>query len=96
LQVGLSKQLLSCGKFAEIYTETRNANEAEDKLMDDAVEFLYNGFRDKAAYSRGMQAEVMEEHAQGRMWLGKDACNKGYVYVRVCTLVLVRARVILH
>jgi protease-4 len=85
LQVGLSKPLLSRGKFAEIYTETRNANEAEDKLMDDAVEFLYNRFLDKAARSRGMPAEVMEEHAQGRMWLGKDACNKGYVYACTCS-----------
>jgi protease IV len=84
VQIGLSKQLLSRGKFAEIYTETRNANEAEDKLMESAIEFIYKGFRDKAAHSRGMPAEMMEEHAQGRIWLGKDACNKGYAYVYVC------------
>jgi protease-4 len=79
MQIGVSKTILSRGKFAEIYTETRNATEAEDKLMEDAIKLLYTRFRDKAAHSRGMSAEVMEEHAQGRVWLGKEACSKGCV-----------------
>lgn len=76
MQIGFSKTLLSRGKYAEIYTETRNANAAEDALMDNGIKFIYTSFRDKAAESRGMAAGEMEEHAQGRIWLGKDACEK--------------------
>lgn len=77
MQIGFSKTLLSRGKYAEIYTETRKHTAEEDALMEGACKFLYGGFRDKAAQSRGMSREAMEAHAQGRVWLGKDACSRG-------------------
>ena len=77
MQIGFSKTVLSRGKYAEIYQEARAHSDAEDALIEGAIHFAYNGFRDKAAQSRCMTAAAMEQHAQGRVWLGKHARTKG-------------------
>lgn len=87
VQIGFSKTVLSRGKYAEIYQEARAHSDAEDALIEGAIHFAYNSFRDKAAQSRDMSAAAMEQHAQGRVWLGKHARTKGYA---AATLTFVR------
>lgn len=77
LQVGFSKTTISRGKYAELLTDNRGFTEVEEALFDESAEFAYRSFRDKAAESRGMAPEELEEHAQGRVWLGRDALGNG-------------------
>ncbi|KAJ0829347.1 putative peptidase S49, ClpP/crotonase-like domain superfamily [Helianthus annuus] len=51
----------------------------EEKLVAERAQNIYEHFRDKAACSRSMSVEEMEEIAQGRVWSGKDAASRGLV-----------------
>jgi protease IV len=77
VQVGFSKTVLSRGKYAELLSDNRSFTKAEEALFDEAAEFAYRSFRDKAAQSRGMAPEEIEKYAQGRVWLGSDALANG-------------------
>jgi hypothetical protein len=79
VQVGFTKTVLSRGKYAELLSDNRGFTEQEEALFDEAAEFAYRSFRDKAAQSRGMEPEELEQFAQGRVWLGRDAIGNGCV-----------------
>ncbi len=67
-----SKELISRGRYAELLAaDQRSFTEEEADLFDRAADFAYRSFRDKAAASRGMEVEAMQEVAQGRVWLGQ-------------------------
>ncbi|MBA0616584.1 hypothetical protein Godav_016623 [Gossypium davidsonii] len=51
----------------------------EAELFEKSAQNAYKQFRDKAAFSRSMPVEKMEEVAQGRVWAGKDAASRGLV-----------------
>ncbi|KAJ0747811.1 putative peptidase S49, ClpP/crotonase-like domain superfamily [Helianthus annuus] len=51
----------------------------EEKLFAERAQNIYEHFREKAACSRSMSVEEMEEIAQGRVWSGKDAASRGLV-----------------
>lgn len=78
MQIGFSKTILSRGEFAEILADNRSFTEREQALFDESAEFAYRSFRDKAAASRGMEPEEMQELAQGRVWIGSDARSRKY------------------
>ncbi|MED6110183.1 hypothetical protein PIB30_040599 [Stylosanthes scabra] len=56
---------------------TRRPHEAE--LFAKSSQRVYKQFRQKAALSRSMTVEKMEDVAQGRIWIGKDAASHGLV-----------------
>lgn len=78
-RAGYSKEIISRGRYAELLSETRPFTEEESELFDKAAEHAYVQFRNKAAESRGMEIETMEELAQGRVWSGQRALEKGLV-----------------
>ncbi|KAJ8448956.1 hypothetical protein Cgig2_030812 [Carnegiea gigantea] len=51
----------------------------EAELFAEFAQHAYAQFRDKAAYSRSMPVDKMEENAQGRVWTGNDAASRGLV-----------------
>lgn len=51
----------------------------EAELFAKSARHAYKQFRDKAALSRSMTVEKMEEVAQGRVWTGNDAASHGLV-----------------
>ncbi|KVH99306.1 Peptidase S49 [Cynara cardunculus var. scolymus] len=51
----------------------------EEKLFAESTMNTYKQFRDKAARSRSMSVDTMEEIAQGRVWTGNDAASRGLV-----------------
>ncbi|KAI7986659.1 hypothetical protein LOK49_LG14G00347 [Camellia lanceoleosa] len=69
-KIGFNKEILSRGRFAELIRMNI------DHL---SVQNAYKQFRDKAAYSRSMTVDKMEEVAQGRVWTGKEAVSRGLV-----------------
>lgn len=65
--------LISEGKYAQLLADNRPFTADEESLFDDAAQFAYQSFRNRAAESRGMAVEAMQEVAQGRVWSGMQA-----------------------
>ncbi|DBA80897.1 hypothetical protein WJX77_008755 [Trebouxia sp. C0004] len=78
-RVQYSKVVISKGKYAELNGDTRSFTPEEEDLFDRSAEFAYASFRDKAAESRGMPKEELQQHAQGRVWSGKRALQNGLI-----------------
>ncbi|OVA12529.1 Peptidase S49 [Macleaya cordata] len=81
-KIGFNKEIISRGKYAEITAaEQRPFRPDEAELFAKSAQNAYKQFRDKAAFSRSMPVEKMEEVAQGRVWTGNDAAFRGLVDV---------------
>ncbi|GAQ82938.1 hypothetical protein KFL_001300010 [Klebsormidium nitens] len=80
-RAGFSKEIISRGKFAELNADNRSFTEEEEDYFAKSAMHAYKTFRDKAALSRKMSIEQLEEVAQGRVWTGKQALEKGLVDV---------------
>lgn len=78
-KLGIGKETLSKGRFAELLTENRSFTSDEDAYFSKLADHAYTSFRDKAAMSRGMTSEKMQEFAQGRVWSGIRAVQNGLV-----------------
>ena len=78
-KTGYSKETLSRGRYAELLSDSRTFTDDERELFEAAVAHAYSQFRDKAAESRGMEINTMEAVAQGRVWVGGDALQRGLV-----------------
>ncbi|KAM7479781.1 hypothetical protein LguiA_027994 [Lonicera macranthoides] len=79
-KVGFNKEVISRGRFAELTAaDQRPFRPDEAELFAKSAQNAYKQFRDKAASSREMSVDEMEEVAQGRVWTGKDAASRGLV-----------------
>eukprot|EP00245_Coleochaete_scutata_P009806 TRINITY_DN3318_c0_g2_i1.p1 TRINITY_DN3318_c0_g2~~TRINITY_DN3318_c0_g2_i1.p1 ORF type:complete len:675 (-),score=159.34 TRINITY_DN3318_c0_g2_i1:158-1915(-) len=78
-RIGLSKEIISRGRFAELDADNRPFRPEEAEYFAKSAQNFYESFRGKAAASRGMPVEKMEEVAQGRVWTGKAAKDRGLV-----------------
>ncbi|KAL5146618.1 Serine protease SPPA, chloroplastic [Glycine soja] len=79
-KIGFNKEILSRGKYAELLAaEQRPFRPDEAELFAKSAQHAYKQFRDKAASSRSMTVEKMEEFAQGRVWTGNDGASRGLV-----------------
>lgn len=79
-KIGFNKEIISRGKYAELLAaDQRPLRPDEAELFAKSAQNAYEQFRDKAAFSRSMPVEKMEEVAQGRVWTGQDAASRGLV-----------------
>ncbi|MED6155868.1 hypothetical protein PIB30_009341 [Stylosanthes scabra] len=79
-KIGFNKEIISRGRYAELLAaEQRPLRPHEAELFAKSAQRIYKQFRDKAALSRSMTVEKMEDVAQGRIWTGKDAVSHGLV-----------------
>merc|ERR1712176_1179796 len=78
-KIGYNTEAISKGKFAELNTSSRAFEDFEEDYFKAGAQKAYESFRDKAAFSRNMSKESMEEVAQGRVWTGQDAHERGLV-----------------
>ncbi|CAI8589575.1 unnamed protein product [Vicia faba] len=79
-KIGFKKEIISRGRYAELVAaEQRSFRPDEAELFAKSAQNAYKQFRDKAALSRSMTVDKMEEVAQGRVWTGKDAASHGLV-----------------
>ena len=78
-KVGYKKEILSRGRLAELDADNRPFTEEEQADFSAAALHAYESFRNKAALSRGMEPEEMEQFAQGRVWTGQSALEHGLV-----------------
>ncbi|XP_057736900.1 serine protease SPPA, chloroplastic [Arachis stenosperma] len=79
-KIGFNKEVISRGRYAEVLAaEQRPFRPDEAELFAKSAQHAYKQFRDKAALSRSMTVDKMEEVAQGRVWTGNDAASRGLV-----------------
>ncbi|KAD4385415.1 hypothetical protein E3N88_25583 [Mikania micrantha] len=78
-KIGFNKEIISKGQYAELFAADRSFRPDEEKLFAERAQNIYKQFRDKAACSRSMSVDKMEEIAQGRVWTGNDAASRGLV-----------------
>ncbi|KAI3504727.1 hypothetical protein L1887_26405 [Cichorium endivia] len=79
-RIGFNKEVISKGRFSELTAaDQRPFRPDEEKLFAESAQNSYAQFRNKAAFSRSMSVDKMEEIAQGRVWTGNDAASRGLV-----------------
>jgi protease-4 len=67
------------GRHAGIYHVARARSAEERALLKRQVERIYRTFVEKAARGRGLETDEVERVAQGRVWTGVQAEERGLV-----------------
>lgn len=78
--LGVSNEYTTRGKNAEIFREDREWTPAEREVFQKNANFFYwDNFVPKVAKGRGKTVEQIHEVAQGRVWTGFQAKEKGLI-----------------
>lgn len=80
-KLGITTDRERTGKFSDVGTVTRPVTDYERKVIQEEVNRIYVDFTTKAAQSRRMKVEELEQYASGRVWSGLDAKRIGLVDV---------------
>ncbi|MBN2461391.1 MAG: signal peptide peptidase SppA [Candidatus Cloacimonetes bacterium] len=67
------------GLHADITSTTRDMTEEEEELLSEAIHYIYDDFVNKVARARHMTWEEVHQVAQGRIWTGKQAQERGLI-----------------
>jgi len=67
------------GKHADIGATSRKMTVEETEMINNAIESCYWDFVDKVSDGRGMTREEIHKIAQGRIWTGRQAKDRGLV-----------------
>jgi protease IV len=79
-RIGYTKTNISKGRYAELETDSRSFSGDEANYFKAGTERAYESFVGKAAQSRpGFEYDTMHEVAQGRVWSGQQAKERGLV-----------------
>jgi protease-4 len=78
-KLGVNKELLSRGRFAEIDSDYQPLSPAGREKLRSAMDDNYRSFVTKVAEARRRKFDQIEPLAQGRVWLGSQAKANGLV-----------------
>ncbi len=78
-KIGVHKEILTRGRFAAIETDARGLTDAERAKLRESVEAFYQAFVQKVAEARGASWDEIHEVAQGRVWMGSQALERGLI-----------------
>ncbi|MCZ6680185.1 MAG: signal peptide peptidase SppA [Candidatus Poribacteria bacterium] len=78
-KVGLTKEVITRGKNANLYSDYGNFTPAERERVETLLETIYQDFVRKAAKGRHKTEAEIREVAQGRIWTGRQAKEIGLV-----------------
>jgi len=78
-KLGINRQTITRGKRADMFSEYRSLSRTERELMESRIRAIYQDFVTKAAESRGVSVDSMEQIAKGRLWIGAQAEAIGLV-----------------
>lgn len=78
-RIGYNTETLSRGRYAEVLSSSRGFTPEEESYFEEGAQKAYKSFITKAAASRSMDVEAMNEVAQGRVWTGRQALERGLV-----------------
>ncbi|MBM3853786.1 MAG: signal peptide peptidase SppA, partial [Verrucomicrobia bacterium] len=74
---GVTFDSVKTGKFADALTISRPKTPEELAVLQRMVDWIYGEFVAKVAEGRGLEAEKVEAIAQGRVWSGVEAVERG-------------------
>ena len=78
-KLGISKELMTRGKFAALDSDYEPLSEAGRQKVREGVDDNYRSFVEKVASARKRKFEEMEPLAQGRVWMGSQAKERGLI-----------------
>lgn len=78
-KLGISKELMTRGKFAALDSDYEPLSEAGRQKLREGVDDNYRSFVEKVASARKRKFEEMEPLAQGRVWMGSQAKQRGLI-----------------
>jgi protease-4 len=78
-KLGITADREKTGIYSDIGSFTREMTDAERKFIRKEVERIYSEFKQKVAQGRNMDTTTVELYAQGRVWTGIEAKEKGLV-----------------
>lgn len=76
---GVSFDGVKTGQFADALSISRPKSDAEMKIVQRSVDWIYGEFIRKVAEARGLKEDFVQEIAQGRVWSGVEAQKLGLV-----------------
>ncbi len=78
-KLGISSDSLTRGRFAGIDSAVEPLSPEGRAKLREGVEFIYSGFLRKVAEGRKKSVDEIAPNAQGRVWLGSQARERGLV-----------------
>ena len=78
-KVGITYDRAKTGQYADFGNLNREWSDRELDVAQNQVKNIYMDFKERVAEGRDMTVEQVEEIAQGRVWTGQDAIEKGLV-----------------
>lgn len=78
-KIGINKETLKRGKFADIDTDNRPLSDEERAKLRREIDGFYKGFVERVAAGRKRPYDQMESLAQGRVWVGATAKQNGLI-----------------
>lgn len=78
-KLGVTKEILTRGRFAAIDSDYGSMSVAEREKLREYVDSIYDTFVARVSEGRGLDVESVEELAQGRVWIGSQAVDNGLV-----------------
>jgi protease-4 len=78
-RIGIDWDVLETNPAADFPTSTRPLSEEERATFRQLIEHTYRTFLGRVAEGRGMELEQVDAVAQGRVWSGADAAERGLV-----------------
>jgi len=78
-KIGVNKQLLSRGRYADIDSDYAPMSDDERKKIASQIDAFYRAFVGHVAEGRKKPFDQIEPLAQGRVWLGAQAKQNGLV-----------------
>jgi protease-4 len=78
-KIGLNKQLLTRGRYADIDSEYAPLSDDERKKITGQIDEFYKAFVSRVAQGRKKSFAEIEPISQGRVWLGAQAKQNGLV-----------------
>ncbi|MBM3213098.1 signal peptide peptidase SppA, partial [Candidatus Poribacteria bacterium] len=78
-RIGIKKEILKRGENSDIYTSYKPFSEGQQEIVKRQIQEIYDDFVSKVADGRSMPKDAVEKIAQGRVWTGKQAKEKGLV-----------------
>ena len=78
-KIGVTTETVTSGANADIYSPFEPFDEAGRERLQDHIQGFYETFVDKASKSRKTTPEKIDAVAQGRVWTGQQARERGLV-----------------
>lgn len=78
-KLGVKLETVKFGEFSDLGSPDRALNEAERKVIQNAIDRVYADFIKRVAEGRKLTEVQVDEIAQGRVWSGIDAKKIGLV-----------------